>query len=148
MIAEKLSEDTLKLLRECDSGAKMAVKSIDEVLDEVKSPKLKKILTDSKEEHDKLKSEIYELLEKSDIEGNEPSPIASAMSWMKINVKMMTDKSDRTIAELMSEGCSMGIRSLCKYRNEYGNVRKEISDITNRLIDIETDLVLKLREFL
>ena len=67
MIAEKLSEDTLKLLRECDSGAKMAVKSIDEVLDEVKSPKLKKILTDSKEEHDKLKSEIYELLEKSDI---------------------------------------------------------------------------------
>ena len=60
MIAEKLSEDTLKLLRECDSGAKMAVKSIDEVLDEVKSPKLKKILTDSKEEHDKLKSEIYE----------------------------------------------------------------------------------------
>ena len=148
MIAEKLSEDTLKLLRECDSGAKMAVQSIDEVLDEVKRPKLKKILTDSKEEHDKLKSEIYELLEKSDIEGKEPSPIASAMSWMKINVKMMTDKSDQTIAELMSEGCSMGIRSLCKYRNEYGTVQKEISDITNRLIDIETDLVLKLREFL
>lgn len=68
MIAEKLSEDTLKLLRECDSGAKMAVKSIDEVLDEVESPKLKKLLTDSKEEHDRLKSEIYELLEKSDIE--------------------------------------------------------------------------------
>ena len=114
----------------------MAVKSIDEVLDEVKSPKLKKILTDSKEEHDRLKSEIYELLEKSDIEGKEPSPIAAAMSWMKINVKMMTDKSDRTIAELMSEGCSMGIRSLCKYRNEYGNVQKEISDITNRLIAV------------
>lgn len=148
MIAEKVREDTIKLLRECDAGAKMAVKSIDEVLDEVESPKLKKILTDSKEEHDRLKSELKELLSKSATDGKDPSPVAVAMSWTKINVKMMADKSDNTIAELMSEGCSMGIRSLCKYRNEYDDVEKEISDITSRLIDLETDLVLKLREFL
>lgn len=87
-------------------------------------------------------------MEKCGAEAKEPPAVASFMAWTKINVKMMADRSDNTIAELMSEGCSMGIRSLCKYRNEYGDVDKEISDITNRLIDIETDLVLKLREFL
>lgn len=148
MIAERVSEDTIKLLRECDAGAKTAVKSIDEVLDEVEDPKLKVLLTNSKEEHDSLKSKIKELLDKSDTEGKDPSPVAMVMAWTKINVKMMADKSDKTIAELMSEGCSMGIRSLCRYRNEYKNVEKEISDITNQLIHIETDLVLKLREFL
>lgn len=148
MIAERIGGDTVKLLKECDSGAKMAVKSIDEVLDEVTSPKLRDILVKSKEEHDKLKDEIKKLLEKSGEEGKEPPAVAQAMAWTKINVKMMADRSDNTIAELISEGCSMGIRSLCKYRNMYGDVEKEISDITNGLIDLETDLVLKLREFL
>lgn len=65
MIAEKLSEDTLKLLRECDSGAKMAVKSIDEVLDEVKSPKLKKYLLTARRNMISLKAKYMNCLKKA-----------------------------------------------------------------------------------
>ena len=36
--------DTIKLLRECDAGAKMAVSSIDEVLEKVSGPGLKQLL--------------------------------------------------------------------------------------------------------
>lgn len=36
------NQDTIKLLKECNAGAKMAVTSIDEVLESIKSESLKK----------------------------------------------------------------------------------------------------------
>lgn len=50
--------DTIKLLRECDAGAKMAVSSIDEVLEKVSGPGLKQLLQESREHHEKLENEI------------------------------------------------------------------------------------------
>ena len=53
--------DTIKLLRECDAGAKMAVSSIDEVLEKVSGPGLKQLLQESREHHEKLENEIHSL---------------------------------------------------------------------------------------
>ena len=39
-----IEQDTIKLLRECDAGVKMGIASIDDVLDYVKSQKLKDFL--------------------------------------------------------------------------------------------------------
>lgn len=39
------NKDTLCLLKECDSGTKMAVSSIDEILDKTEEPKLKQLLS-------------------------------------------------------------------------------------------------------
>ena len=57
-----IEQDTIKLLRECDAGVKMGVASIDDVLDRVHSEKLRQLLIDCKTEHEKLKSEINNLL--------------------------------------------------------------------------------------
>ena len=46
--------DTVKLLRECDAGTKMAVTSIDEVLDKVRDTEMKQLLQESKDHHEKL----------------------------------------------------------------------------------------------
>ena len=58
-----VEQDTIKLLRECDAGVKMGIKSIDDVLDHVRSDALKTRLTDCKREHDQLNSEIQKLLQ-------------------------------------------------------------------------------------
>ena len=39
------SEDTIKLLRECNAGVKMGVSSIDEVLDQVQNDDFRALLT-------------------------------------------------------------------------------------------------------
>ena len=36
-----IEKDTVRLLRECDSGAKMGISAIDDVMDHVKSDKLR-----------------------------------------------------------------------------------------------------------
>ena len=54
--------DTAKLLKECDAGTKMAISSINEILEKVEDPKLNEILTHSRNAHEQLESEIHSLL--------------------------------------------------------------------------------------
>lgn len=143
-----VEQDTIKLLRECDAGVKMGVASIDDVLDRVHSDALKQYLTKCKREHDKLKSEIHTLLDKYHDDGKEPNSIAKGMSWMKINVKMGMDDSDQTIADLMTDGCNMGVKSLNQYLDQYKAADEVSKDITKRLINLEEQLAVDIRKFL
>ena len=143
-----IEQDTIRLLRECDAGVKMGVSSIEDVLDNVKSKKLEKYLTDCKNEHDKLQTEIDEQLQKFGDEGKSPNPIAKGMSWVKTNMKLSFDDSDSTIADLMTDGCNMGVKSLNKYLNEYEAADEVSKDITKRLINLEQRLALDIRGYL
>lgn len=143
-----IESDTIKLLRECDAGIKMGVSSIDEVLEYVSDDTLRKRLADCKDEHDKLKEEIQVLLDKYHDDGKEPNPMAKSMSWMKTNMKMMANKSDETIADLMTDGCNMGVKSLNKYLNQYKAADEKTKDITKRLINIEEKLTVDIRSYL
>lgn len=143
-----IEPDTIKLLRECDAGIKMGVASIDDVLDYVHDATLRKCLADCKSEHDKLKEEIQLLLDKYHDDGKEPNAMAKSMSWMKTNVKLVMDESDETIADLMTDGCNMGVKSLNKYLNQYKAADEKTKDITKRLINLEEKLAVDIRCFL
>ena len=143
-----IESDTIKLLRECDAGIKMGVSAIDEVLDYVHDEKLKKNLEDCKSKHDELKKEIQTLLDKYHDDGKEPNPMAKGMSWMKTNVKLVMDESDETIADLMTDGCNMGVKSLNRYLNQQKAADEKTKDITKRLIDLEEKLAIDIRCFL
>ena len=143
-----IEQDTIKLLRECDAGVKMGVSSIDEVLDHVKDPGFRKTLYNCKEKHEKLDHELEGLLQRYHDEGKNPNPIAQGMSWMKSNVMMSMTPTDETIADLMTDGCNMGVKSLHKYLNKYKAADEASKDITKRLINLEETLALDIREYL
>lgn len=143
-----IEPDTIKLLRECDAGIKMGVSSIDDVLDHVKSKRLREILSDSKASHENLKAELQSLLDRYQDDGKDPNPIAKGMSWMKTNMKMNLEESDATIAELMTDGCNMGVKSLARYLNQYKAADETSKDIAKRLIKLEADLAADIREYL
>ena len=143
-----IEKDTVRLLRECDSGVKMGVASIDEVLDNVTSELFRRMLKDCRAEHEKLRLEIQSQLERFRDEGKEPNPIAKGMSWIKTNVKLGMDESDATVAELMTDGCNMGVKSLNKYLNEYKAADELSKDIAKRLINLEEKLAVDIRQFL
>ena len=143
-----LENDTVKLLRECDAGVKMGIKSIEDVEKYVKSNSLKRYLSNCKSEHEKLGDEMQVLLQKYGDDGKKPSAIATSMSWMKTNMKLAMDESDSTIADLMTDGCNMGVKSLNKYLNEYKAANEASKDITKRLINIEERLATDIRGYL
>ena len=143
-----IEKDTVKLLRECDAGIKMGVSSIEEVLPYVKSETLEKLLTDCKEQHALLDKELQALLDKYHDDGKSPNPMAKSMSWIKTNVKLAFKESDHTIADLMTDGCNMGVKSLNRYLNQYKAADEVSKDIAKRLINLEERLAIDIRNFL
>lgn len=143
-----IEQDTIKLLRECDAGIKMGVASIDDVLDNVSNKAFKQTLQQCKTEHEKLKSQVQRRLEDFHDEGKDPNPIAKGMSWMKTNIMMGIKDSDSTIADLMTDGCNMGVKSLNRYLNQYKAADEHTKDITKRLINLEEKLTVDIRQYL
>ena len=143
-----IQPDTIKLLRECDAGIKMGISSIDEVLPYVHSERLSDYLSRCKEEHEKLQEEVQQQLHKYHDEGKDPNPMAKGMSWIKTNVRLVLNESDRTIADLMTDGCEMGVKSLNRYLNQYEAAEEFSKDITKRLIQLEERLTVEIRSFL
>ena len=143
-----VEQDTIKLLRECDAGVKMGIASIDDVLEHTQAEKLHKRLSDCKKEHEQLQTEIQELLGKYGDEGKNPNPIAKGMSWMKTSMKLSMEDTDATIADLMTDGCNMGVKSLNRYLNQYKAADEVSKDIAKRLINLEEKLAIDIRQYL
>ena len=143
-----IEQDTIKLLRECDAGIQMGVDSIDDVLNRVDSEKMRACLSECKKEHQELDAEVQALLEQYRDDGKDPNPVAKGMSWMKTTMKMAMDDSDATIADLMVDGCDMGVKSLSRYLNQYEAADEVSKDICKRLIKLEEKLGQQMREYL
>ncbi len=143
-----VEQDTIKLLRECDAGVKMGTASIDDVLDDVTNDCFKKLLTDCKQAHNQLQDEIRQLLDKYHDDGKNPNPLAKGMSKMKTSMKLNMEHTDATIADLMTDGCNMGVKSLNRYLNQYKAADEVSKDIAKRLINLEEKLAVDIRQYL
>ena len=67
---------------------------------------------------------------------------------MKTNMKLGMDDSDATVADLMTDGCNMGVKSLNRYLNQYKAADEVSKDITKRLINLEEKLTIDIRQYL
>lgn len=143
-----IEQDTIKLLRECDAGIKMGVASINEVLQSVKEDAFKGYLAECRAKHEKLEGEIQILLERYHDDGKEPGAMAKGMSWIKTNAKLAMNESDKTAADLITDGCNMGVKTLNRYLNEYKAADERSRDIAKRLIHLEERLAADIRQFL
>lgn len=143
-----VEQDTIKLLRECDAGIRMGVSSINEVRSHAKSAGLKDALSTCKSRHEQLGMELEKALERFGDEGKAPNPVARGMSWLKTNVMLGVDASDATIADVMTDGCGMGVKSLSRYLNQYKAADETAKSIAKRLIEQEEQLIGELKQYL
>ena len=144
----KKDGDTVKLLRECDAGIKMGISSIDDVIYDVKDKSLRDMLDECKRRHEVLSIEVGTLLDDHFESGKNPNPMAKSMSFIKTNVKMMASPKDSTVADLMTDGCNMGVKSLGRYLNQYKNADEKSREIAKNLINLESSLAVDLRNYL
>ncbi|MBE5787456.1 MAG: hypothetical protein E7324_07955 [Clostridiales bacterium] len=143
-----IEQDTIRLLRECDAGVQMGMDAINQVIRHVQAPALEKRLAGCLREHERLNDEIKGKLHQYQDTGKNPPMMAKGMSWMKTNVELALHDSDHTIADLMTDGCNMGVKSLNKYLNEYEAADEESKDMAKRLIQLEEKLAVDIRDFL
>ena len=70
------------------------------------------------------------------------------MSRAKTGLRLAVHKSDAAIADLMTDGCSMGVKSLNHYLNRYKAADERSKDMAKRLINLEQKLAEDIRAFL
>lgn len=142
------SKDSIELLRKCSEGVKIGISTIDEVLSHVKSERFKEVLYSSKTTHEKLYFEILDMLNEYDAPKKEPSIMAKGMVWFKTNMNELMNKSDNMIADLITDGCNSGVKTLTKYLNEHEKAEERIKEIAKRLINSEEKLIESMKEYL
>ena len=142
------NKDTLNLLHECESGVKMGIASIDDVLDKVKNDEFRRALAVSRGTHVDMNERIASMLKARGGTSREPSAMAKGMSWIKTNASFALNSSDSTIADLMTDGCNMGIKSLNKYLNQYPAADSDARKLAQSLISAEEKLAQSIQSYL
>ena len=143
-----MSEDTIKLLKECDAGRKMAMDSIAQVEKYAEKEALKKLLDQYQKKHEKLKEEITEQLQKFQKEEQEPDKLASAFAWITTEMKLLMKDNSHQIAKIMMDGCNMGIQSVSEYLNQYPQASQEAKSLAKKLVETEEMFMKELKKFL
>ncbi len=143
-----MKNDTEKLLSECNAGIKMGERSIERVLPHVKDEEMRRALEATKDTHAALGDTTHAALLAKGYETKPPHPIASVMSDVKICVKMLANDTDKTVADLMTDGCNMGVKSLSRYLNQYKAADPHAKSIARQLIHSEESLAKELRRHL
>ncbi|MCX4306864.1 MAG: hypothetical protein OSJ69_13800 [Acetatifactor sp.] len=143
-----MENDTIRLLRECNAGIKMGVSTLDDVIEHVQSDSLRNLLAKSKETHTRLGNTTHEYLREYQDEGKEPAMMAKVMSKMKTNMKLDDEGPDSTAAELVTDGCNMGIKSIYRYLNQYPAAEGKIKKLAKDVAEAEESLVKDLRAYL
>lgn len=143
-----VSSDTVKLLKECNSGIKMGMSAIEDVIGEVKDENFRKILDKSLKTHNALGKKTAKYLEDVGSDGKEPHQMAKGMAWVKTNLKMTIEASDEMAADLITDGCHMGIKFLNRYLNQYKNAGEEAKKLTEDIIREEENLAQDIKKYL
>ena len=126
----------------------MGVSSIDDVLPKVQSSGLRGSLEKSRSAHGKLGDETHAMLAQYGDGGKAPNPVAKGMSWVKTNVMLAMEESDKTVADLITDGCNTGVKSLNRYLNQYGAAEEHAKDIAKQLIGLEEELAQEMQPYL
>ena len=141
------NSDSIALLQECNSGSKMAVSSIRDVLNDIKEEKLKRLLKNYIHKHEEYGEELHALLSANNAPVEEPKTSAKTMAKMVTGVKLFADHSASLYVYLF-DGCNMGVKAISKYQNQYRNADRESIEISEELVKIEQHMANGLRRFL
>ncbi len=140
--------DTISLLKECSAGTKMAIRSMEQVMESVNNSQFRQILNRYCAQHKDMEKKVDDLLLEKGKTGKEPGFMARTMAKMDTELKLTLNPTDAEVADIMTEGCNMGIKSVSRYLNQYESASGESRRIAQNLICVEERFLEELRQFL
>lgn len=143
-----MNEQTAKLLKECNVGCKMALRSMEQVEDYLEDSELQRVVGDYRREHERIEKETSRLLMQAGAVEKEPSPMAAASSWITTEMRLMMKGDCHQVAKLMMNGCNMGIQTIARCQNECREASREARQLADGLVKAEEDFMVRMKAFL
>ncbi len=143
-----MEEQTITLLKEYNSGCKMAINSIDQLREYVRNAELNEVLETAKKQHRELEEESAKLLKEFGKIEKSPDKLASAFSWITTEVKMMVQDDSSQISKILMNGCNMGIQSITGQMNKCPEASHASMSLAKKLVKCEEKLMEDVKKFL
>jgi len=140
--------ETIALLQTCNAGVKTAVNSLENALRKAKSPEMTRELERSLAAHRALGSALHKELDQRRCSGKEPSLMARTMAKGKMDLRWALAPRDGTVAALVSDGCAMGIRTVCREGNRRPKADESAHALARRITETEHETVRRLEPYL
>lgn len=143
-----MEKQTVALLKECNAGCKMAVKSMAQIEEFLMNAELGQTLAAYRKQHEKLEEESSKLLAELGEGGRQPDKLAAAFSWITTEVKLMVKDDASQIAKILMNGCNMGIQSISECLNKNKDASHDSISVAKKLIKCEEKLMEDMKEYL
>ena len=143
-----MKSENINALDEIHKGACMGMDAVSFVLEKVEDEKLKEVLEKQYEDYQTIANQIEEIYPKyNDGKPHETGTMTKAMTWTSVEMKIMTDKSNSKIAELLLQGVNMGIIEGRKILNNK-EINQEVSKIVDSYVTMQEKSVEILKNYL
>ena len=139
---------TYEILKECNSGCRMALNSIEQLAVYLTSQELQDQFCKYKEEYKKMEKESERLSEGKLQEEKISEKAAETFARISAEVKLMINDDSAKIAEMMIDGANMGIKSITEKLNRYPEAEKESISLARKFEKICEKLIQDMKKYL
>ena len=144
----EMNNDTIELLSQVNAGCKMAIDSLEQVKKYVDDKKLVDIIKKYNDAHIKIEDTSHRMLNNAGQEGQEPSLMAKTFAQMQAGIKLLMKDDVHQAASILTDGCNMGVKSLCEYKNSYKAADAKSVQLCEELCDLESRMIVELQPLL
>lgn len=132
-------------------SSQMGIEAINNLLNELKNKenKIKKILEDELKEYEKFYKSSEKLLKKEKIELKGKGKMAKMMAKIGIKKEVLSDNSDSKIAQMLTQGLTMGVTQIAAKIDSYKDViSKNHMELAKNYKKFQENSIEKLKSYL
>lgn len=141
----KDSKDIMSSLLKTTQMGQVGIRSVEKAAN---SSDLKKALRSQLQEYNQIEQEAYALAAKRGWELKELNPMARTMADMASRSKLMYNKNDSKIAEMMVQGNTRGVIKSLKNLHRYHQNDGSVTQMAQKLLECENNNIKQMEGFL
>ena len=141
----KDSKDILSSLLKTTQMGQVGIRSVEKAAN---GAQLKKALKSQLDEYNTIEQETYALAKERGWQLAELNPMARTMADMASRSKLMYNKNDSKIAEMMVQGNTRGVIKSLKNLHRYHQNDGQVTAMAQKLLDCENNNIKQMEGFL
>ena len=145
-----MDKNDLNVLDEVNKGATMGMDAIEFVEKKVGDESFRKVLNAEYGKYQEISNRANELYDKfpSDKEPHETSAMNKIMTWWRVQMKAMSDKSNSNLSEMLLTGTNMGVIEGRRLINQNPHIDADIHTLLCDFVKMQEDSYECLKKFL
>lgn len=141
----KDSKDILSSLLKTTQMGQVGIRSVEKAAN---GEQLKKALKSQLKEYNQIEQETYALARERGWQLSELNPMARTMADMASRSKLMYNKNDSRIAEMMVQGNTRGVIKSLKNLHRYHQNDGQVTAMAQKLLECENNNIKQMEGFL